>query len=275
MRPIIGGMALLAALAPFAIHAQQSEPSDKIGQGIMVIREFCGTQGNQSKEQNYVGQIEGGITLRKLPGISGGGKLEYTTKEAQGLAGALFKELTDNATSLSKAQIECMSPFISRILDSILGSDTGPNKPQEADLTDYQVPSHKLFCDRLHKVIDSYKDAFKSISYGSGGIPGQYKTKLVLPNTQWCSISIMPFINYSCSFYYNENNTHNASIREQGYRKAISECLGDKWAASDVLPNNYGGFYQDFEGDPGYPKVELRSSKNRDGADLTIYIEQP
>ncbi|TWA76871.1 hypothetical protein FBZ83_11712 [Azospirillum brasilense] len=275
MRLLALSVALMTLCTPKLLCAQSEETTDKISRGIMVIREFCGTQGNKSSQREFVGKLEGGITLRKIPGISGGGDLKYTDQEAEGLAGALFKELTDNATSLSKTQIECMSPFISRILDAILGPASRSDPPPEKDLSSYEVPNKEALCKRMNEVVISYRSSFRTIMMGEGNFPGQYKSKVILPNTQWCAVFTHPFRYYSCSIFYNEKNNHNAELKEKAYRKAVGECLGKNWASSDIVSNGNGGRSGAFQGNGNDPKVEIRSSKDKDGNDLVIYVQPP
>lgn len=275
MRLLMLGIVLVALSVPKAANAQAKDAADRISQGIMVIREMCGTQGNTATQKEVVGKLEGGITLKQPPGLSAGAELKYTNQEAEGLAGALFKELTDNATSLSKKQIECISPFISRILNSILGPASQSNPPPEPDLNSYEVSDRDVLCRRLHEVVEAYRGSFKPIILGTSNMPGQYRARVILPNTVWCSIFTMPYPYYSCSIFYNEKNAHNAILKENAYRKTVGECLGKNWTASDVVSNNKGGYSGNFQGDGTDPKIDLRSTKDDDGTALAIYVEPP
>lgn len=122
MRGQVLSLAALCLTAPTVTEAQPTQAAnDKIAQGVRVIRDLCGTGVSRSTQQQYVGKVEGGITLRRLPGASAEGSITYSTTEAEGLAGALQKELTQAGERLSQSQIECMKPYIDRILDAILG----------------------------------------------------------------------------------------------------------------------------------------------------------
>lgn len=74
-----------------------------------------------SRDQHLEVKADGSISLRRLPNLSGGASLQFSEREAEGLAGALQQELTEAGRQLSQDQIKCMQPFIARILDGIFG----------------------------------------------------------------------------------------------------------------------------------------------------------
>ena len=124
---------LLTVIGYYASHtaalAQQltADQRSRINIGINLIKLGCGT-GSSREKAEVSGEVEGSLSLRKIPGVSAGGKVEYSTEEAQGLASALQKELTAEGAKLSQAQLDCMKPYIEKIF-AVIFPEQGQTAP--------------------------------------------------------------------------------------------------------------------------------------------------
>jgi hypothetical protein len=125
---VAAGIAVLLALP---VRAEQLTPDQerRINLGVSLIKLGCGT--GVSKDQTQItGTADASLTLKKMPGVSVGGQVTYNTEEAQGLVATLQKEVSDNATTLSVAQLTCMRPYVDRIFAMVF-PDQAPS-PQSA-----------------------------------------------------------------------------------------------------------------------------------------------
>jgi hypothetical protein len=98
--------------------AQTTDVDVKIRTGIDLIKLACGTGSAQNK-LTVDGKTGLEISLKKLPSFEGGGTINYTSSEAQGLIIALKNEMNSDVVNLSKAQMDCMKPYADRIFDVI------------------------------------------------------------------------------------------------------------------------------------------------------------
>lgn len=126
MRFTILALMTVSLAVPTNVYAQD----DKIARASHAIKEFCGVEGNRLTQTEAEGHVQGGLSLTKLPELNAGASVNYTDREAKGIAGAVYKELNENAMRLSQTQIECMKPSIGRILDAILMETQKPEPVQ-------------------------------------------------------------------------------------------------------------------------------------------------
>lgn len=118
---------LVSCLLIDSAWPQQLTPDQekRVEIGINLIKLGCGT-GSSNKKAEVTGTGDISLTLKKLPGVSTGGTVTYSTEEAQGLAIALQKEITSETAKFSEAQIDCMKPYIKRVFDLVLPDAAPP-----------------------------------------------------------------------------------------------------------------------------------------------------
>jgi len=107
----------------------QDQDDQRIRTGIELMRMTCGTASTQHNNLQVQGQLNGGLTLKTLPGIQGGASITYSQEEVEGLAANLRKELTEQSVHLSETQIKCMQGYADRIFDVLFPLKTGQLGP--------------------------------------------------------------------------------------------------------------------------------------------------
>jgi hypothetical protein len=127
-------MAVVSSASYYTASAQQltADQEKRIEIGINLIKLGCGT-GSTHEKAEVRGTGDLSLSLKQLPGIKGGGNIEYSNEEAQGLASALQKEITAEGAKLSQSQLECMKPYIQKIFAVILPDQ--PYQPKAESLT--------------------------------------------------------------------------------------------------------------------------------------------
>lgn len=140
--PVLYGLRFAIVAVPLIgigpAHAQTSD-SDRIQQGVALIKLGCGT-GTSSEKTEVRAGASGSLTLRRLPGAQASGDIVYSKNEAQGLIAALQKELGAGAVALSIKQIDCMKPYVDRIFDILFPAPI-------VNLVDVVIRSKNKFID--------------------------------------------------------------------------------------------------------------------------------
>jgi hypothetical protein len=110
---------VIPGVAAYAGPADNLPLKDRIQIGTNAVKLGCGAE---SKENNVRMDVaaDGSITLRKLPSASANGQIHYSSRESTGLLAAFQKEITASGAKLSEKQLDCMSKYVDRIIDTVL-----------------------------------------------------------------------------------------------------------------------------------------------------------
>lgn len=117
------GIGLLFATAMHASAQTSPASPERIQQGLALIKTGCNTNTpNETTVTQGGAPGAGGIVLKRVPGAPSSGTLTLSKEESQGLIEALKRELSSGSTAMSAKQIDCMKPYVDRILEAIAPS---------------------------------------------------------------------------------------------------------------------------------------------------------
>lgn len=118
----VGICSLVGVATPASAQTSPASP-DRIQQGLALIKTGCSTDTpNETTVTQGGAPGAGGIVLKRVPGAPSPGTLMLSKEESQGLIDALKRELSSGSTSMSAKQIDCMKPYVDRILEAIAPS---------------------------------------------------------------------------------------------------------------------------------------------------------
>ena len=181
---------VLMALANCAVFnrswSQQltSDQEKRIELGINLIKLGCGTGSSHEKAQ-IAGTGDFSLSLKKIPGVTVGGNVGYSTEEAQGLASALQKEISAEGAKLSQAQLECMKPYVDKIFNVLFPDQAPQPRPVEpikkqSDTDSLPAPSvsqsifrcsskdNKDFSYDICNQLESYRERLNELAIQAG-----------------------------------------------------------------------------------------------------------
>lgn len=222
----------------------------------------------------------GGI-VGKIAGLGISGGAEYQSEHS---AGVLQKDLITAIQSGNNCKLQV---FLTLEHDLLGAKKSTPDVQSEEKVIEspvnFTVPNSEQYCKRLKSVLDSGNKGFKPIIGSPGGLPGQLKPKVQLPNMEWCWLNTMPamegqkaIIYYSCEVFVDEKSQNAAAVKLFAYIKLTSECLGKDWIYDDVhdtgSKNEKG---TSFKREPEDPTVVFRTHEGEGGTYMVIYVNHP